>query len=405
MEVEEGSKTLNDGLLASLALKAHWGAFKAVGAFQAAARPLFAGTVASGRRLRGVGDEGSASPGCDLGRGLETDSERGQTSLAELAEGPYFLVASLLDASALCHADATCRLLRTLNRANAGPWRSLGARAFAGLELDREGTFEGREGQQTSHSGRASGRKHQRIDWKGRYARFLSQVPTFRAPFTGPEITTVRTADEVAYCRCRLRTDLLESDSCGVYLEVEVISNADNLSLAVVDFEAGGRSSVTFSPDTGAVIRERKIREAPRKVEGAYIQPLPATPQGRRFEGCMGVYLRAGQLAFFRRCVIGGSSPPSMDDDDAEPEVGPWECTGFITDLTWSEGRRLTPCIAFRDEGTYRVRVSRVGPESPLEPLKTSSAAYNGVTWSSLDWEAGNQPPAGGGAPEGEAAQ
>ena len=25
---------------------------------------------------------------------------------------------------------------------------------------------------------------------------------------------------------------------------------------------------MTFSPDTGAVIRERKVREAPRKVEG-----------------------------------------------------------------------------------------------------------------------------------------
>ena len=64
----------------------------------------------------------------------------------------------------------------------------------------------------------------------------------------------------------------------------------DNLSLAVVDFESGGRSSVrfdwqisrqsvhfpqccmsrlslkrrTFSPDTGAVIREKKLRESPR---------------------------------------------------------------------------------------------------------------------------------------------
>ena len=35
----------------------------------------------------------------------------------------------------------------------------------------------------------------------------------------------------------------------GVYLEVEVNENPDNLSLVVVDFDDGERSSVTFSPD------------------------------------------------------------------------------------------------------------------------------------------------------------
>merc|ERR1719440_90161 len=147
------------------------------------------------------------------------------------------------------------------------------------------------------------GRKLARFDWKDRYRRFLSEVSTFRPPFGGTEITTVRHPDEVAYCRCRLRTDLLDVEvENGVYLEIEVLTNPDNLSLAVVDFDAGGRSSVTFSPDTGAVIRERKVREAPRKVEGSYIQPLSTTPPGRRFEGSMGLYLHGGHLAFFRRC-------------------------------------------------------------------------------------------------------
>merc|ERR1711972_1155807 len=110
----------------------------------------------------------------------------------------------------------------------------------------------------------------------------------FREPFNGSEITCVDQADEIAYSRCKMRADILgAARGCtgghGLYMEVEVGANPDNVSLAVVDFEGGGCSSVTFSPDTGAVIRERKVREAPRKVDGAYIQPLPTVPPGRRF--------------------------------------------------------------------------------------------------------------------------
>eukprot|EP00913_Durusdinium_trenchii_P021665 g20357.t1 len=128
-----------------------------------------------------------------------------------------------------------------------------------------------------------------RVDWRGRFARFRRALPSFRPPFAGPEISSVEQADEIAYCRCRLRADVLSRRlDVGIYLEVEVFTNPDNVSLAVVDFEAGGCSSVTFSPDTGAVIRERKVREAPRKVEGAYIQPLATITAGQGFEGCMG---------------------------------------------------------------------------------------------------------------------
>ena len=90
----------------------HFGAMKAhrgsPSAFQAVARPLYAGAF---RRL--------------------PDTTR--PSLAELAEGPYFVLAPLLDASALCAADATCRLLLALNRAHIGPWRALGLGRGKGL--------------------------------------------------------------------------------------------------------------------------------------------------------------------------------------------------------------------------------------------------------------------------------
>lgn len=356
------------------------GSTMASGAFQAAARPLLA-SVAGGQWGQGSPLQGPASGSTGTvaaAGGIQALSACQTMTLADLVEGPYFVIASQLDSSDLCRTDATCRLLQALNRAHIGPWRFLGARVFHGMELEMDGIFD-----EDHHSPSAStkdmrseaacgGRKLARVDWKGRFRRFWTEVSTFRAPFIGTEITTIRHPDEVAYCRCRLRTDLLDVEmQNGVYLEVEVLTNPDNLSLAVVDFDAGGRSSVTFSPDTGAVIRERKVQEAPRKVEGAYIQPLATTPKGKRFEGHMGVYLHGGHLAFFRRC------------SDL-----PWESTGFITDLMWAEGRRLTPCLAFRDQGAYCVRLVRVGSLPPLLPER-SDAAYEDLSWSSLDWEVG----------------
>jgi len=345
--------------------------FGLVGAFRAAARPL-----AAGRR----------SPGISAARRSNAQATA-QSSLAELAEGPYIIVAMILDASTLCSLDTTCRLLRALNR-DAGPWRALGSRTFYGMELEREGIYESAE--ETAVTPAESGRKHARVDWKGRFLHYKNEVPTFREPFRGGQIKSVRNPDDVAYCKCRIRSDLLTETQKGVYLEVEVLCNPDNLSLAVVDFESGGRSSVTFSPDTGAVIREKKLRESPRKVQGAYIQPLSTTRPGRKFQGVVGVYIFGGRLAFFRRCVIQNDVEELEAQQEAQPkeseELGPWECTGFITDLSWAEGKRLTPCLAFRDEGPYKVRVARLSSDPPQFP--TRSPASEGISWSALNWEA-----------------
>jgi len=316
-------------------------------------------------------------------------------TLADLADGPYFVIAAQLGAVDLRNVDAVCRLTRDLNRVNGGPWCHLGRQAFRGMELDGPGVFEPEDDDAAAGPGTLAciGRKRQCIDWKGRYARFLEGVTQFRSPFLGMEISAVDQADEIAYCRCKLRTDFLDAGrGCGVYLEVEVRKNPDNVSLAVVDFEAGGCSSVTFSPDTGAVIRERKIRESPRKVEGTYIQPLTTITSGQGFEGSMGLYLKGGHLAFFRRHAA--AAPESGDAGaaaaDRELVLGPWECTGFVTDLSWAEGRRLTPCLAFRDVGTYQVCMTRVGAQPPVAPQR-STLAYEESNWRSLDWDAGEQ--------------
>jgi len=310
--------------------------------------------------------------------------------LSELEDGPYFVIASFLDSTSLVAADAACRLLRELNQAHTGPWHALGTQTFQGLELENEGVFErGCRGDDEDDVVVEPRRLLAHTDWRGRFAQFRAELPTFRSPFAGPEILLVEQADEIAYCRCRLGADHWGSSSskAGVsaYLEVEVLKNPDNVSLAVVDFEAGGCSSVTFSPDTGAVIRERKVQEAPRKVEGAYIQPLTTITDGQGFEGSMGLYLQDGHLAFFRRHY-------KTTEGSEAPELGAWETTGFVTDLSWCEGRRLTPCLAFRNEGSYQVRMVCVSSTPPLVPERTT-AAYQDGNWSSLDWDATEQDP------------
>lgn len=324
-----------------------------------------------------------------------------------LTDGVYFTLSSWLAARDLARMDATCRLLSVLNGQPSGPWQEAGKNAFFGMELEIGPNsflpFEQLRGPQ-AEIGRES--------WKNQYKLFHKQAPTFSHPFTGNEITSVEQHDEVAYCKCRLRTDLLAKHcESGVYIEVEVYANADNLSLAVVDFEGGGRSSVTFSPETGAVLRERKVRESPRAIEGTYIHLLPAAPAGQRFEGVMGLYLRNGHLAFFRRWGkkqgAAGSPGISVGADagpvegagvagpvSAEPAGGaagaaptkteapqpPWESTGYCTNLRWAQGSRLSLCLAFRDDGAYHVRIARVSRMPPVEP-KPSQEAYQDDKW------------------------
>mmetsp|Transcript_44880 Transcript_44880/g.116288 ORF Transcript_44880/g.116288 Transcript_44880/m.116288 type:complete len:371 (+) Transcript_44880:78-1190(+) len=303
-------------------------------------------------------------------------------TLMDLSHGPFFDVVAFLDAAALTRADAACRQTRDLNRSHRGPWCVLGQRVYVGLELDGESVFYPSAAAASADSGAscAAARRLMRIDWKCRFARFGCEARNFRAPFGGVQIARVDQADDIAYWRCKLRSDILGSKSApGVYMEVEVSQNPDNVSLAVVDFEAGGCSSITFSPDTGAVIRERKVRESPRKVEGTYIQPLPTITSGQGFRGSMGLYLKGGHLAFFRRHVVVGA-------DRKATEVGEWETTGFVTDLSWAEGQRLSPCLAFRDTGDYQIHMACLNAQPPVVP-----SAYADAQWRSLDWDAGEQ--------------
>jgi len=272
-----------------------------------------------------------------------------------LANDVYYVVAAQLDAAGLRTTDATCKCFK---KVNASLWEALGTNVYKGLELPDDGLFEDAAGSNDSEQQR---RKRVCVDWRGRFHKFGALVHQFRKPF-GPNISQVENPDEVAYGLCYLRSDIMTQDpERGIYFEVHVSNNADNISLSVVDFDAGGKSSVTFGPMTGAVLRETKVLEQPGVVQGAYIQPL--TKQADKFMGHMGLYIKGGEIAFFRK-VQGGE----------------WETTGFIADLKWAEGKRLTPCLAFRDGGAYNVDVTLVGPEPPIEPPRVVGA-FNPSNW------------------------
>jgi hypothetical protein len=301
--------------------------------------------------------------------------------LKELTEGPYLVLASYMDAHDLCQIDASCTELKAFN-SMLDLWRSLGARVYTGIDLECEGTFEPTATCSTICWKTQSACTA--IDWKRRFGQFKQGIFEFRCPFKGNKIMEVKNPDAVVYCRCKLCTEIpalkeapeAEVSSKGVYIEVEVLANADNLSLVIVDFDHGERSSVTFSPDTGAVIRETKTQEEPQRVDGAYIQPLQSL--SLRFVGRMGLYMQNGHIAFFRKYE---------KQDSGDEQSHSWETTGFIMDVSWAEGRKLTPCLAFRDEGSYEVRIHQVASQPPIWPSKMLGA-YNPGNWTVLNWDA-----------------
>merc|ERR1711953_1533741 len=107
-------------------------------------------------------------------------------------------------------------------------------------------------------------------------------------------------------------------------------------------------------------------REVPGKVDMAlFYAPL----RNRPFKGSVSLYLYSGHLAFLRRRA----------GDAAEQEASLWESTGFVTDLSWTEGRCLRPCLLFDDEGTYHVKIVKVDSAPPI-PI-----AHNEARWSSYE--------------------
>lgn len=319
--------------------------------------------------------------------------------LLSIPDGPFASICCILDAADLCRLDASSRQLRALV-GRLEIWKHYGIQRFSHMtlcdapfqeptlhmnELARvvekrrlmwctptlsrwksvaKESFAGLRGRRPIPSPQAhrDRTRHTTIDWKSRCRYFVMNECAFREPFVGSRVTYLSVPDEVAYLKANL------VNGAGVYCEVDVKLNADNLSLSVVDFDVGGKSSVTFSPDTGTVIKETKVQESPRIVKGFFTQSLPQTTS--RFHGRIGLYIKDGMLAFFRKGPL---------------EADPWLTTNFCTssDVLMNgsqEAFSITPCLAFRDQGKYDVSVVKVCRTPPIAPVKVA------MRWKEVNW-------------------
>jgi len=303
---------------------------------------------------------------------------------ADLAEGPYSVMTAMLDARSLCALDAACSSFQTANRERNGPWETLGERSFRGVVL-QQGRF--------CEVDREVG-----ADWKQRFRKFVVETHSFAFPFSGSDITVVTSPDEVAYFQCHL-CPLAFSRSADVsfYLEIAVQENPGSFSLALVaddgeddDTSSELCSSVTFSPDTGTVIREQQSSDSPDSITGDYIQMLPSKNPEKPFQGHVGLYLQGDRLSFLRWCVQADAHMEHAVPEDTrdvhrsrETDRG-WECTGFVSDLSWASGRLLRPCLAFCHKGTHEIRIAHVGRHPPVMPRSLDLPGPS--RWTSFDW-------------------
>jgi hypothetical protein len=191
-----------------------------------------------------------------------------------------------------------------------------------------------------------------------------------------PRLDQILGNDEVRYFNLSFSFKMVES----LFVEITVDKNHDNLSLSLVDFSEGGVCSVTFSPDAGAIIKERKVKDRPRQVLGSFHYALetmePQETRGTRFFGKVGLFVSNGKLAFLR--LPKGKAV--------------WQSTGLCVQLADEfDKAMLTPCIAFRDSGEYGVEITKVAKEPPVEvtvnepAIKKGSTLWQPITWSHAD--------------------
>ena len=189
-----------------------------------------------------------------------------------------------------------------------------------------------------------------------------------------PRLDSIAENDEVRYFNLSFPLNIGKS----LYIEITVDANHDNLSLSLVDFAEGGVCSVTFSPDAGAIIKERKVKERPRQVRGSFAYALatlePQELRGTRFFGKVGLFVKAGKLAFLRQ---------GRDQD--------WQSSGLCVQLKDEfDATVLTPCIAFRDYGDYGVEISRVSEHPPVA-VEENKALLENTAWQPITWSHADQ--------------
>ena len=216
---------------------------------------------------------------------------------------------------------------------------------------------------------------------------FLGVLYRFRTPHKSTGSQTISTTDGVAYASTVIDTrKLLASPSMvgvdplrnGVYVEMDTWDVRTLVSLSLVDFDGHGRSSVTFNPQTGTIIREHRLTPFSSNikiVKGEYCHVLPAFDTLPSTETIsMAVFLSIdGNITFFRKRATFNS----------------WDSTGHVSHCNeFDSGEGLiTPCVAFEAAGLYNVQIKKFQTVLPYyvdrpEPPPTE------MQWSSLLWGA-----------------
>jgi F-box domain len=173
----------------------------------------------------------------------------------------------------------------------------------------------------------------------------------------GRKIVNVAEQDEVRYMNAQYVQK--GNTEGGMFVDVSVCQLSDSISLCVVDFDGvGGCSSLTFSPDTGTVIMERKSATN-GGITGEYFQSLTNCHSYTR----CGVHVSPRSISFYRK-----------------QKTSSWETTGIISDCSWVVGGIITPCIAFRDPGPYNIQINRV---TSTHPPNVIESPHKGV-WKSI---------------------
>eukprot|EP00930_Biecheleria_cincta_P085828 TRINITY_DN75196_c0_g1_i1.p1 TRINITY_DN75196_c0_g1~~TRINITY_DN75196_c0_g1_i1.p1 ORF type:complete len:476 (+),score=62.26 TRINITY_DN75196_c0_g1_i1:227-1654(+) len=300
-------------------------------------------------------------------------------SLAQTGPGLYTWLWLWCGQAPLCVLDRSCRLLCALNDSDIGPWRMLGRCVFGGLEHGL-GNFD----------------SDAVLGWRSRYQMFRAQCSRFSSFLerNGQRTKIITSPNESSWGRLAASTSLqrrihanevidlgfdfcrerMETVSTGVYLEIEVLQNPDNLGLSLVLVGHSPLNSLTFCPEFGYV--DLEWRTGPHQCQGFRILVLPYIPGaelGERFLGRLGVFLRSDSVAFYRR------SSSAMS--------GQWETSGFFSfaDCGWNSEHKVRACIAFRDEGTYSIRQTRLSWHPPIS-VETKEAP-SCSTWQPHVWE------------------
>ena len=271
----------------------------------------------------------------------------GKSPLDDLPVEIFCLLATFVGFLDLCALESISRSIYNSVRLS-GTWRTLAEKDL--------GIFESRN--------------HPICCEKRLYFQKLASVKAFRKPFNDRRVNLVPLSDDVAYCNAIVSLYRLKAlpPGQGFYIEFAVKDISDNLSVSLVDFDGNGNSSLTFSPDTGAVICETKAPGEP--LSGNYACVLPGAPHfGKKNEGLLAIFIsNTGEIMFLR------------NSDDA------WASTGYVCGTDWVQGGLATPCIAFRRPGKYDVKIN-CALTTPKPPhVEKSVSQSSEIIWKPLRW-------------------